>query len=188
MRSRSVLISCLSALTVLCLFAPATGCKSAEEKEADAEREKAGAEARKKAAMGVDEHEAACDKDDAVSCAALATAYQVGEDKPADPAKAQELFEKACTLGHGPSCIDAADPYLDKGEDEKARPLLDKGCKAEHDDSCTRLVALDERAKKAAEADAPTGAAAEKEEGEEKEMSDAERLMAEIEAAEKDDG
>jgi TPR repeat protein len=174
-------------MTVLCLSVPASGCKSAEEKEADAERKKAGAEARKKAEMGVAEHEAACNKDDAVSCAALATAYQVGEDKEADPAKAQELFEKACNLGHGPSCIDAADPYLDKGEDDKARPLLDKGCKAENEDCCTRLAALDDKAKKAAGADPATGAAAEAD-GEKKEMSDAERLMAEIEAAEKDDG
>jgi TPR repeat protein len=180
--------TCLSTLVLMSFLPAMGGCDSEAEKAEAAERKKAGAELRRKAGLSIDEHEAACAKDDADSCAALATAYQVGEDKESNPVKAQEFFEKACTLGNGPSCIDAADTYLDKGEVAKARPLLDSGCKAEHDDCCTRLVSLDQADKKAAgdAADASGDAAAGTESG--KEMTEAERLMAEIEAAEEDGG
>lgn len=178
----------LCTVASLTLLTPLVGCQSEAEKAQEAERKKAGAELRRKAGLGIAEHEKACAVDDAVSCAALATAYQVGEDKEADPAKAQEFFEKACLLGNGSSCIDAADTYLDKGDDDKAKPLLDAGCKADHDDSCTRLVALKQRAHKGAQAGGAgeTGGAAEA--GDAKEMTEAERLMAEIEAAEDGDG
>lgn len=136
---------------LLCSFVlPSFACDSAEEKK----REAAAAEARRKAELPIDAHEKNCEKGDADGCAALATAYQIGEDREYDEEKAQELFEKACNLGHGQSCMDGADGFLGSADD-KALPLLKKGCELKNDDSCHRLEALERKlAKKAAEAPA----------------------------------
>ena len=165
------------------------GCDTEEEKAAAEARKKAGEEMRRKANLSIEEHEVNCEKDDPVSCAAVATAYQIGEDKPSDPAKAQELFEKACNLKHAQSCLDAADKHIDDKAWAKAEALLDVGCKADDDAACTRLATVKQEIEKAkapaeggeAEGEAGSGAKAEGE------MSEAERLMKEIEDADEDD-
>lgn len=166
------------------------GCKSEEEKAADAAREAAAAEVREKAQLSIDEHEVNCDKGDAIGCLAVATAFQIGEDRPLDAAKAQTMFEKACDLGSAQGCLDASDKYLDAEAWDKALPLVTKGCEAENDEACTRKARVEQELKGGAEDEEEGDGAEPKAEGGEagdEELSERERLLKEIAAAEEDD-
>ncbi len=170
----------------LVAFISTPACKSAEEKAAEEARRKAGEELRKKANLSLDEHEVNCGKDDAMGCAALATAYQIGEEREANPQKAQELFEKACTLGHPQSCIDAATTYLDDEKWSEAAVYLKMGCSANSDDACTRLAQVEQELDRG-KAEGEAGEAGEAKDDDGAELSEAERLMKEIENAEQDE-
>src|SRR5690606_18721032 len=79
-----------------------------------------------------------------IGCLAVATAFQIGEDRPLDPAKAQAMFEKACELGSAQGCIDGSDKYIDEKNWEKALGLVTKGCEAESDEACTRKARVEQ--------------------------------------------
>ncbi|MCC6553066.1 MAG: sel1 repeat family protein [Polyangiaceae bacterium] len=83
-----------------------------------------------------------CGKGDAPSCLVVGYRHLEGKDVARDPAKAMELFKKACDGGAAYGCYQAGDQYMrarlakDATEDQKtearikAEEMYNKGCQA----------------------------------------------------------
>lgn len=79
-----------------------------------------------------------------VQCLALGEKYQQGQSVPRDLAKAQRLFEKACSRGAVAGCLQAGWSYQrgDGGQrdPEKAASYFDRACSGHDADGCVFLA------------------------------------------------
>lgn len=86
----------------------------------------------------------ACEEGDALSCAKLAVALDLGIGGEVDPAAAVELFSRACELGDSDSCYQAGSLYLDEIAAESdsgvAGRFLQRGCDGGSGLACIRLA------------------------------------------------
>ena len=86
----------------------------------------------------------ACAGGERIACTRLAGSLEIGDEL--DVARARQLYEKSCELGHSEGCHALAGMlHAAKGgtrDDTRAVELLDSGCEAGYHRSCAQLGSL----------------------------------------------